>query len=56
MEKISYKLYKITYPYICGDCGYLHYDNRAVCEGCGEEGTVRECKKIDYRIWRDERK
>jgi len=56
VDKISYKTYKQMYPYICRDCGYLHWENRTICEKCGEEGTLREVNKQDYKIWRNERK
>ena len=52
MVKVSWKLFKLTYPFICGACGYLHYDNRETCESCGKKFEIREVKKIDYKIWK----
>ena len=49
MKKISWKIFIKTYPYICHDCGHLHWSNRNVCERCGNK-SVRETKKIDYKI------
>ena len=54
--KINYKMYKLSYPYICGDCGYLHWHKAHVCEQCGEKSTIRKTTKKDYKIWKSERK
>lgn len=49
---ISWKLFKKAYPFICDACGYLHYNDRVMCEGCGKEFKIRKILKIDYRIWK----
>ena len=54
--KINYRRYKLSFPYICEGCGYLHWHKAHVCEGCGEKSTIRETNKKDYKIWKSERK
>lgn len=49
MVKISWKLWKMTYPYVCDACGSFLYEKRDMCEYCGKIGKIREIKKKDYR-------
>ena len=49
-RKMKWKLFKNSYPYICGDCGYHLWEYRDVCEECATEGSVRSIKKADYKI------
>lgn len=46
---IDWKLFKRTYPYICDECGYLHWDYRTICEGCGSKNTLRKISKKDWK-------
>lgn len=48
--RISWKLWKLSFPYICENCGKLHYYKAACCEFCGKENTLREVIKKDYKV------
>ncbi len=49
---ISWKVWKLTYPYICRNCGQTHYSKVVYCAFCGKKETVREVIKKDYKIWK----
>ena len=49
MSKISYKLWKSTFPYICTKCGSLSHQKSDMCEYCGKKNTLRESTKKDYK-------
>lgn len=53
---IKYKLWKLTYPYICGKCSGFNWEYRGMCEQCGCIGKIREITKKDYKIWKSKRK
>ena len=55
MEKISWKLFKRAFPFICNNCNAGLWEKRAVCESCGFTLTIREMTKKDYKLWKRKR-
>ena len=51
MIKISWKLFKTSFPFICYSCRKLLWETRTICEGCGCTLTIRETTKKDYKEW-----
>jgi hypothetical protein len=47
--KLDWKLFKITYPYICDKCGYLQWKKRYICEGCGARNSLRKTSRSDWK-------
>ena len=41
-------LFKVTYPYICSNCGAFAHTIYEFCEKCGEP-ALRKAKKEDYK-------
>ena len=54
MNKVSWKLFKRSFPFICDSCKTTHWEMREYCEGCGKKGTIRETLKVDYTIKKKE--
>lgn len=52
MAKISWKMFKTSFPFICDSCKKLLWEKRAVCEGCGFTFTIRKTTKKDYKGWK----
>ena len=52
MLKISWKLFKMSSPFICNSCKELLWEKRVVCEKCGKTLTIRETVKKDYKEWK----
>jgi len=49
MVKVGYRLWKLTYPYICTKCGSLSHQKFDMCEYCGEKSCLIETTKKDYK-------
>ena len=47
--KISWKLFKKAYPFICSDCKAGLWEVREICEVCGVKFTIRKMTKKDYK-------
>ncbi|MFX1379586.1 MAG: hypothetical protein ACFFA4_10895 [Promethearchaeota archaeon] len=47
--KLDWKLFKKTYPYICDKCGYLQWNKKSICEGCGSRNSLRKISKKDWK-------
>jgi len=54
--KISWKLYRATYPFICSICKAGLWEMRNICENCGEKLTIKEMTKKDYKAEMKRRK
>ena len=52
MERLSWKLFKRSYPFICDACKGLHWEKRDVCENCGKHDTLRQILRVDYKLWK----
>lgn len=50
--KISWKLFKITYPYYCVACGSLHWEKRITCETCGRSYPMLKTTKKVYKRYK----
>ena len=48
--RIKWKLWKRTYPYICGVCTEPHSEMGEICESCGTKNSLRKVYKKDYKI------
>ena len=49
MPKISYKLWKQAFPFICLKCNSALNMEREYCEFCGKKDCLRETNRADYR-------
>ncbi len=49
MVKVSYDLWKRSFPYICNECGYLLHENAKICQYCGKPDSLRKITKKDYK-------
>ena len=52
MVKVSWNLWKESYPFICNRCGGLLWEYREICEKCGIENSIRKTRKNDYKEWK----
>ena len=52
MVKISWKVFKMTFPFICDSCKELLGEKKNICEGCGKKYTIKETTKKDYKEWK----
>lgn len=52
MVKINWKLWKISFPFICSSCNTLHSLEREYCEKCGKHKMLRKSLRIDYKLWK----
>ena len=43
------KLYRMTYKFVCSDCGEFSHTLNKYCEICGALDTVHVAKKKDYK-------
>lgn len=43
------KLFKKTYPFICGSCGEFTHTKHEFCDKCGEKNSLRKAEKKDYK-------
>jgi len=50
MTKINYKMWKLTFPYLCIECGSVAHSKTQYCQRCGKEDTLRETTKKDYKL------
>lgn len=53
---ISWKLFKMSYPFICSDCKAGLGEVREICEACGVKFTIRPMTKKDYKAEMKRRK
>jgi len=42
------KLFKRTFPYVCGSCGEFSHTEMQFCDKCGAE-SLRKATKTDYK-------
>lgn len=49
MPRISWDLWKISFPLKCMECGHLHNMFRDNCENCGKTNTLIKTTKKDYK-------
>jgi len=42
------KLFKKTFPFVCGECGEFMHTKHVYCEKCGAE-SLRKASKLDYK-------
>ncbi|MHA2038046.1 MAG: hypothetical protein ACW98X_16545 [Promethearchaeota archaeon] len=43
------KLFKKTYPFVCGSCGEFAHTLHEYCDKCGEMNSLRKAGKADYK-------
>lgn len=49
MDKVSYKMWKLSFPYVCLNCDSLLNMELQYCEFCGKKKFLRETNKADYK-------
>lgn len=50
MVKVSYNIFKKSFPYICAECKSLLHEYVEICEHCGRKDTLKRITKKDYKI------
>jgi len=43
-------MWKLTYPYLCTECGSVLHNKAQYCQYCGKEDVLRETTKKDYKL------
>ena len=49
MVRISWKLFKMAFPYVCDACGSFLHEKRDICEYCGKKFRIRKVEKKDNK-------
>ena len=47
--KVKWDLFKLSYPFVCDECGYFLWEMREICEGCGSKNTLRRTTRKDHK-------
>lgn len=52
--KLSWKLFKRSYPLVCTKCGKIANMKREYCESCGEKDSFRKISKKEYDLYQED--